>query len=263
MTKLLLCRPQYYAVSYEINPWMHLEVQPDPKKALDQWDDFNNLLKSLDVTIEYIEQVEGLPDMVFTANGGLVFENSFILSNFRFEQRQKEAPYFEKWFRDAGYEIIKLPEDCHFEGEGDALMFGGTLVAGFKYRTDIKSHNKIGEILKKEVISLELASPDFYHLDTCFCPLDDNSALYFPGAFDDYGKRALAGLVPELIEVGEEDAKNFCCNALALGRDIVMNRCTDELKTTLEDKGLTIHTLDFSEFIKAGGSAKCLVLKVR
>ena len=266
MKKLLLCRPDFYTVDYEINPWMHVREKPDQKKAVAQWQALYETLSGLGMEVNLIDPVQGLPDMVFTANGGLVAGDRFILSNFRHKERRGEAEHFKRWFEARGLEVVTLPGDCVFEGEGDALMFppetGETLVAGFRFRSDIQSHNLVGEVLGKKVVSVELASPDFYHLDTCLCPLSDETAMYFPGAFDEYGKKALTRLVPDLIELTPKDASHFCCNAVVLGTDIVMNRCSDALRGTLRDRGFTTHELDFSEFIKSGGSAKCLVLKL-
>jgi len=260
MNHILLSPPDFYTVDYEINPWMHVREKPDRAMAIEQWEYFYDFLKALGLTVEIIPPAKGLPDMVFTANGGLVYGNKFIVSNFRHKERQGESRLFEKWFKERNYEIIKLPEEFFFEGEGDAFIVNDTLIAGFKYRSDIQSHKFIGELLDKSVLSLELIKPEFYHLDTCFCPLDDKTALYHPDAFDDYGKKALAHLIPNLIAVDGEDAMNFCCNAVVCGKDIVMNNCTDNLKASLSEKGYNVHQFDFSEYIKAGGSAKCLTL---
>jgi len=260
MNHILLSPPDFYTVDYEINPWMHVREKPVRGLAIEQWEYFYSFLKTLGMRVEIISPAEGLPDMVFTANGGLVYGNKFIVSNFRCRERQGESELFENWFRERGYEIINLPKSHYFEGEGDAFIIADTLVAGFKFRSHIHSHRFIGELLDKRALSLELIQPEFYHLDTCFCPLDDNSALYYPAAFDDYGLKALAYLIPDLIAVGDDDALNFCCNAVVRDRDIIMNNCSDGLKSRLSERGYRIHTFDFSEYIKAGGSAKCLTL---
>lgn len=260
MNEILMCPPTYYTVDYEINPWMDTRDKPDKQKAATQWEKFYDLLSKLSVKIYKIEPQPGLPDMVFAANAGIVFDKKFIVSNFRFPQRQKEANFSVLWFKNKGYEIFSLPEKNLFEGEGDALMIADTLIAGFKYRSDIYSHRLIGEIMGKEVISVELINSSFYHLDTCFCPLSQETAMYYPGAFDDYGQKALNHLIPNLIRVSEKDAMNFCCNAVVSGKNIILNKCSNELKSRLENLGLNVYCLDFDEFIKAGGSSKCLVL---
>lgn len=237
-----------------------MQVKPDKQKAPMQWENLYDLLIELNINVHKIKPIQGLPDMVFTANAGLVFNNKFIVSNFRFPQRQKEAKFFYSWFKKRKYEVISLPKNHFFEGEGDALIIADTLVAGFRFRSDIHSHGFIADIIGKRVLSLELINSNFYHLDTCFCPLDDETALYFPGAFDSYGKKVLKNLIPNLIKVNKKDAANFCCNAVVSGKNIVLNTCSNKLKGQLENFGFDIYCLEFSEFMKAGGSSKCLVL---
>ncbi len=260
MINILMCQPTYYAVQYKINPWMDTHIQPDTALAHRQWDNLLDQFKKTDVQVHLIDPQQGLPDMVFTANAGLVFNNIFIVSRFRYPQRQKEADFFLSWFKERDYEIKKLPEQYYFEGEGDALFFKETLIAGYRYRSDIHTHRFISEIIEREVLSVELTHPSFYHLDTCFCPLDQDYVLYYPGAFDAYGVKVLENIIPNLVAVSDEDAHNFCCNAVVLGKKIILNQCSDPLKVLLEDIGFQITQLAFSEFIKAGGSSKCMTL---
>ncbi len=267
--RVLMCRPDYYTVDYEINPWMHVREKPDQALATVQWQALHDTFTGLGIDVELIEPVKGLPDMVFTANGGLVSGNRFILSLFRHEERQGEAAYFEAWANRSGFETVRLSGDFFFEGEGDVLRLpfvtssvGETLVAGYRYRSEIRSHNQISELLGVRVVSIELASEHFYHLDTCFCPLNEKAALYYPGAFDDYGKKVLSNIFESLIAIGEQDAKSFCANAVVRGKDVVMNPCSAALKEQLKALGFNTHEVELSEFIKAGGSAKCLVLKL-
>ncbi|MBI3610592.1 MAG: amidinotransferase [Nitrospirae bacterium] len=263
MPTFLMCPPDYYGIEYEINPWMDRRRPADTALAMRQWQTFyDQLTTGLGVTVELLTPVKGLPDLVFMANAGLASGKKFIRSNFRFPQRQREVPVFEAWFKDRGYRILPLPPDACFEGEGDALSVGKTLFAGYRMRSDIQSHEKIGEILGCEVLSLELADPRFYHLDTCFCPLSDRAVLYFPGAFDDYGRRVITESVPETIPVTVENAFGFGCNAVVVGRDVVLHAGCEELARELRSRGFAVHELDLSEFIKGGGSAKCLVLRL-
>ena len=255
-----MCPPTYYTVNYEINPWMNVRSKPDKHKAPIQWKNYQKLLAKLKIKVHKIMPRPGLPDMVFTANAGLLIKKQFIVSNFRYPQRQGEAKFFSQWFKRRGHEVVNLPENLFFEGEGDALIFGDTLVAGFRFRSDIHSHRYIGAIIRKRVVSIELVNSNYYHLDTCFCPLNNETAMYYPGAFDKYGKKALTHLVPNLIKISKKDAMNFCCNALVSGKKIIMNNCTGKLKNRLEQIGFKVYCLDFSEFIKAGGSSKCLAL---
>lgn len=262
MPSFLMCPPDYYGIEYEINPWMDRRRPADTALSVRQWRAVYDRLTTLGATVELLTPVPGLPDLVFTANAGLVTGGKFIRSNFRFPQRQREMPVFETWFKERGCQILPLPAAACFEGEGDALPIGKTLFAGYRMRSDIQSHQTIGEILGCEVLSLELADPRFYHLDTCFCPLDDRTALYFPDAFDHYGRKVVAASVSELIPVATEDALRFGCNAIVVGKDVVLHAGCEGLNRDLRRRGFTVHELDLSEFHKAGGSAKCLVLRL-
>src|SRR6266478_956326 len=183
MQKLLLCPPEHYGIEYEINPWMDRARNALPTLARAQWAALRDTLQSLGCEVELISPREKLPDMVFTANAGLVIGKKFIRSNFRFPERRGEEQHFEKWFAERDYELVRPPKDLFFEGEGDALFCGNILFCGYRFRSDIRSHQFIGDILKSLVISVELIADRFYHLDTCFCPLPDRSAIWYPPAF--------------------------------------------------------------------------------
>jgi len=261
--RLLMCLPLYYGIEYEINPWMSRSRQCQPELAKEQWRGLYRLVQDqLDVEVVLVEPRQGLPDMVFTANAGLVWQNNFIASNFRYEVRQGEKPHFENWFQVRGYEIRRIPEESIFEGEGDLLMCGDLFFAGYHIRTDILSHQKTAEIVQREILSLELTNEWFYHLDTCFCPLGNDRALFYPGAFDSYALKVLEDRIPTLIPVQEGEAKRFACNAIVVGNNVVMNDGCPAVRSRLEGLGYSVFETPLSEFIKAGGSAKCLVLKI-
>lgn len=256
-----MCPPAYYNIKYEINPWMNIHRSADTSAAQRQWENLYNILKdNLKIDIELIEPDPKLPDMVFTANAGLVKDKKFICSNFRYKQRQPERDLFSEWFMKNGYEVIGLPKRYYFEGEGDALFLGDTVFAGYRYRSDIHTHRYIAKIFDMRVISVELTDSYFYHLDTCFCPLADNTVFYYPYAFDSYANTAIKNLIPNRIRVRKKEAVTFCCNAIVYGNKIVMNRGADILKHRLEELGFSVYQIELSEFIKAGGSAKCMIM---
>ena len=260
MRELLLCPPDHYGIEYEINPWMSRARGAEIALAKSQWQGLHKTLVSLGATIDLVPPQPKLPDMVFTANAGLAVGRKFIPSNFRHQERAGEAPYFGRWMKDHGYEVLWLADNLYFEGEGDALFSGDTLFCGYKFRSDIQSHRAVADLLGCLVISIELVDPRFYHLDTCFCPLPDGSAIWFPAAFDEYGQRAIRGHISDLIDVQEEEAKTFCCNAVVLDRDIVLPEGAPNLVRSLEDRGYICHQLPMSEFLKAGGACKCLTM---
>ncbi len=176
--------------------------------------------------------------------------------------RQGETPHFDRWFRTHGYQLESLPEDFFFEGAGDALFCGETLFAGYRFRSDVRGHQWIGAHLGVEVLPLELVDPRFYHLDTCFCPLAEGAAIYYPGAFDEYGRAVLRDRIPGLIEVSAGEATSFSCNAVVVGRTVILNEGAPRLSHDLERAGYAARAVPLGEFLKAGGSAKCLTLRL-
>ncbi len=262
MHKLLLCPPDYYDIEYEINPWMNQARQPAPGAAAEQWRKLHDTLRSLRCQVELITPQPGLPDMVFTANAGLVVGRRFIRSNFRFPQRRGEQEHFENWFSTNGLDVIRLPEGVFFEGEGDALFCGDVLVCGYRFRSDVRAHQIIGELLGCLVVSVELVKDRFYHLDTCFCPLPSGGAIWYPPAFDAYGQQALREHISDLLEVAPDEAGHFGCNAVVLGENIVLPGDCPHLSAALAERGFRAHALPMTEFLKAGGACKCLTLFV-
>jgi N-dimethylarginine dimethylaminohydrolase len=263
--KILMCPPDFYGIKYEINPWMHVEIKSEQTLAIAQWNNLYKILKEdIKADVKLVKPETDVPDMVFSANAALIYKNKAIISRFKYEQRQPEEKYFAKWFEENGFEVIWLPDGIFFEGAGDALFLGDVLYSGYVPRTDISSHNFIAELLGVQVLSLELVNPRFYHLDTCFCPLEDGYLIYYPDAFDTYANKVIESNVPEekRIVVNEEEAKNFTCNAVNVGKNVITNLTTKRFEKLLNDKGFTLYQTDLSEYMKAGGSSKCLTLKL-
>jgi N-dimethylarginine dimethylaminohydrolase len=241
---------------------MNTARQADHALAGEQWARLRGLLVEAGAEIAEVAPVEGLPDMVFTANAALVFQRRAIVSHFKHPQRQGEEQFFRAWFDEHGFETLDSPEDCSFEGAGDALFCGDTLYAGYRQRSDAAGHQAIGAALGVRVLPLELVDPYYYHLDTCFCPLAADAAIYYPRAFDEYGQRVLQASVAKLVEVAEAEARSFACNAVVVGRTVVTNTGCPELHEQLRELGFTPIETPLGEFVKAGGSAKCLTLRL-
>jgi N-dimethylarginine dimethylaminohydrolase len=260
--RILMCPPTHFGIEYEINPWMNRARGANSELACRQWQNLRDTLVHLGALVELIEPRPGLPDLVFTANAGLVFKNRFISSRFKHEVRAQESPHFDAWFAKRGFDVEHLPEGMYFEGAGDALFCGSTLFAGYRIRSDAAAHQAVAARIGKEVLPLELVSPRFYHLDTCFCPLAPGTALYHPPAFDRYAQKVLERAVDKLISVGEEDAQRFGCNAVVVGKSVVINAGCANLAADLERAGFEPHSVELGEFLKSGGSAKCLTLRL-
>ncbi|MEL7085033.1 MAG: TIGR00300 family protein [Cyanobacteria bacterium J06597_1] len=264
--RYLMCAPDHYDIDYIINPWMSGNVHRlNQGLASQQWQQLYATVRQY-AQVERVKPERGWPDMVFTANAGMVLDLTVILSTFRHPERQGEQQYFEAWFASQGYIVRKLPDGMAFEGAGDALLdrAGRWLWAGYGFRTALEAHPLLASLLDLEVLSLHLVDNRFYHLDTCFCPLSNGYLLYYPNAFDTYSNRTIEMRVPEdkRIAIDEADALNFACNAVDMDGTLVVNRVSAELRDTLEARGFAVIDLDLSEFIKAGGAAKCLTLRL-
>jgi N-dimethylarginine dimethylaminohydrolase len=260
---ILMCPPDHYGIEYEINEWMNRSRPADQTKAKGQWKQLYETLLSLKVKVSLIEARQGLPDLVFTANAGLMFHHRFISSRFKHGERAGETPHFDAFFNQlGGYTVEHLPEDLYFEGAGDALFCGQILFAGYRFRSDALAHQEVGRMINRRVLPLELVNPRFYHLDTCFCPLSPGEAIYYPEAFDAYGRKVLQQHVPKLYPVPEADAFRFGCNAVVVGKNVVTNTGCPGLHDILKKAGYTPIGVELDEFLKAGGSAKCLTLRV-
>lgn len=257
-----MCPPDHYGIEYEINPWMSRSKGSSPEKAHCQWRQLYDTLVGLGVRIDLLTPQPGLPDLVFTANAGLVFRDVFYSSRFRYEVRARETPVFEAWFTEHGWRVERLPEGMYFEGAGDALFCGATLVAGYRFRSDVHGHQWLGRALGKQVLPVELIDPRFYHLDTCFCPLAPGEAIYYPAAFDAYGQRVLQTRIPKLLPVQEAEALRFACNAVVVGKTVITNSGCEQLTAELRHWGYNCVAVELDEFLKAGGSAKCLTLRL-
>ncbi len=198
--------------------------------------------------------------MVFTANCGIVRGSQFIPSRFHHSQRQPEEPYFKKWFSDKGFDILDLPENISFEGAGDILPSydNSHLWAGSGFRTSRESHSILASELDCRFLSLELVNPRFYHLDTCFCPLNDGTILYYPHAFDSFSNDLIKQNSKNTIAVSDGDAHNLACNAVLIKNQLFIPSASQALQKRLEEEGYQLHIISVSEFLKAGGAIKCL-----
>jgi N-dimethylarginine dimethylaminohydrolase len=262
----MMCAPDHFEVSYVINPWMEGNVaRGDGKAAARQWNALFRMIGKV-AEVEQIHGAPGVPDMVFTANAGVVLDNQVVLSRFRHAERQGEEPHFAQWFHENGFDVLTLPPDLPFEGAGDALIDRGVplLWLGHGHRSDAAAAPLVSDWLDIEVQPLRLVDQRFYHLDTCFCPLEGGYLMYYPAAFDAASQAQIAARVPAeyRIPVTDLDALEFACNAVNSGRNIFLNKASAALTGELRSRGFVVRQTPLSEFMRAGGSAKCLTLKL-
>ena len=264
--RLLMCAPEYFGVDYVINPWMENQVgNAVHAVAQEQWTNLRRKLAS-EAEISLVAPEPGLPDMVFTANAGFVAGKIAVISRFYTAERRPEERHFRTWFGRHGFDIAPWPGDVAFEGAGDALHDRGQRLiwCGYGFRSSAKAPCLLEDIFGRRAIGLQLVDPRFYHLDTCLCPLAEGWLMYYPPAFDASSIEAIAGHVPaeKRIEISEKDALLFACNAVDLNGRVFMNAASDDCKSRLRAAGFTPVVTPLTEFLKAGGAAKCLTMKL-
>jgi N-dimethylarginine dimethylaminohydrolase len=263
---ILMCPPDHFEVAYVINPWMEGHIANiNDGLARRQWEGLRTAIERHAKVVLTPPQT-GLPDIVFTANAGIVLGRQVIVSRFRCPERQGEEPHHRLWFAQNGFEILDWPDDVPFEGAGDALFDREKelLWVGHGFRSDGAVAALLGKLLGRKTAALNLADPRFYHLDTCFCPLAGGYLMYFPEAFDEKSRRLIEHIVPQgkRITVSETDALKFCCNAVDMNGHVILNDASENLQNRLRSAGFTPVLTPLSEFMKAGGAAKCLTLKL-
>jgi N-dimethylarginine dimethylaminohydrolase len=258
----LMCPPTYFTVTYSINPWMRPDQPTDTDLAVRQWEQLRQVYLELGHTVQTIDPVPGLPDMVFAANGATVIDGKVLGAKFRFPERAAEADAYLDWFGAAGYRDVR-PARLINEGEGDILFTGRALFAAYGFRTDLAAHAQLEETFGMPVVSIRLVDPRFYHLDTAMCVLDDGIAAYYPGAFEDAGRAALAAHFTELIEASDSDAEVLGLNAVSDGRHVVLPAQATGLAAKLAAHGFEPIGVDLSELRKSGGGPKCCTLELR
>lgn len=257
-----MCPPTFFDVIYSINPWMQPSKSIDVDLAMAQWERLYNLYRELGHEVELIEPIEGLPDMVFSANGATVIDGIVLLVKFRYHQRASEAAAYRKWFGKRGYRRVHEPGFIN-EGEGDYLLTGSGILGGTGFRTDRRSHNEAQANFNRPVISLTLVDHRFYHLDTALAVLEDDNIMYYPEAFSPRSRAVLRALYPNAIVAVEADAEVFGLNAVSDGQYVVLPQTATHLINVLHRQGFEPVGVDISELLKAGGGVKCCTLELR
>jgi N-dimethylarginine dimethylaminohydrolase len=260
--RYLMCPPEHFAVSYAINPWMHPDEPTDTARAIRQWAELRQVYLGLGHAVRTIDPVAGLPDMVFAANGATVVDGKVLGARFRYPQRAAEASAYLDWFRADDYAEVRAAGHVH-EGEGDILFTGRVLLAGYGFRSDQAAAGELAALFGRPVVSLRLVDPRYYHLDTALCVLDADTAMYYPAAFDDAGRAAIAEHFAELIEAKDEDAEVLGLNAVSDGWHVVLPVQAQGLATQLSERGFEPVGVDLSELRKGGGGPKCCTLELR
>lgn len=259
--RVLMCRPEHFTVSYRINPWMHPEDPTDTSLALRQWTVLYETYLTLGYQVDLVDALPGSPDMVYAANGGFVLDGIAYGARFHYPERADEGPAYMDWFEANGFQVIK-PEHTN-EGEGDFLLVGDVILAASGFRSDTRSHQEIADIFGREVVSLQLVNPSFYHLDTALAVIDKETIAYLPSAFDDASLSILRERYPEAIIATEEDAAILGLNSFSDGHTVVIAERATTFAKDLKDRGYNPVGVDLSELLLGGGGVKCCTLELR
>ena len=272
----MMVDPAHFEVAYSINPWMAPRLWQADGEGLSAAARMASAalataLRGAGAHVEMLPGIAGAPDLVFPANAAVVLDRRALLARFLSPERQVEEPVFARAFadlRERGLlrEIAFLPDRATQEGAGDAIWDAtrGLFWAGHGQRSNRRGLDAVADFFDRPTVALELATPKFYHLDTCFCPLPGGEVLYYPLAFTPEAQRAIRNRVApsDLIEASDEDAGRFCVNSIALGRTIVMAEATDRLWSMLAERGYDVVGIDLAPFILSGGGAYCMTLRL-
>lgn len=252
--------PRFFAVAYAINPWMDTTTPVDTALALAQWRQLRDIYRQMGHSVDLVDPVRGLPDMVYAANGGLVIDGTAVVARFKHAERKQESVAYADWLRSRGFKPIQTRHVN--EGQGDLLPVGDVILAGTGFRTDARAHDEIADIFGRPVVSVELVDPRFYHLDTALAVLDDTTIAYYPPAFSYASRAHLETLFPDAIVVDSADAYVFGLNAVSDGRHVLHPVAAVGFAEQLSDAGFEPIGIDLSELLKGGGSVKCCTLEV-
>jgi len=258
---VLMCRPEHFTVSYRINPWMHPEDPTDTSLALKQWTVLYDTYVDLGFGVDLIDSLPGLPDMVYAANGGFVLDGIAYGAKFHYPERQPEGPAYMDWFRSQGLDV-REPKATN-EGEGDFLLVGDTILAASGFRSDTSSHQEIADIYGRDVVSLQLVNPSYYHLDTALAVIDPTTIAYLPSAFDEASLSILRERYPDAIIATEEDAAFLGLNSFSDGHNVVIAERATTFAKDLAERGYNPIGVDLSELLLGGGGVKCCTLELR
>jgi len=258
---VLMCRPEHFTVSYRINPWMHPEDPTDTSLALKQWTVLYDTYVDLGFAVDLIDSLPGLPDMVYAANGGFVLDGIAYGAKFHYPERQPEGPAYMDWFRSQGLDV-REPKATN-EGEGDFLLVGDTILAASGFRSDTSSHQEIADIYGRDVVSLQLVNPSYYHLDTALAVIDPTTIAYLPSAFDEASLSILRERYPDAIIATEEDAAFLGLNSFSDGHNVVIAERATTFAKDLAERGYNPIGVDLSELLLGGGGVKCCTLELR
>ena len=276
LPRFLMCRPQHFAVAYSINPWMDPKSWACDDVALSiesrkEWKRLHRTLLHLGAQIEFVTAAPGLPDLVFTANAAVVLNGTALLARFRHTERQAEeahyAAAFGKLQAHGRIDAVRhLPRNITLEGAGDCVFDATRQIfwMGYGPRSDRTAREPVADTFGADTLALELVDPRFYHMDTALVPLPRGEVMIVPEAFSADGRNAIYDRVEpdQRIELAIEDSVRLAANAVCIGSTIVLSGASANLRARLHERGYTVVETPLDSFLRSGGSAFCLTLRL-
>jgi len=267
--RVLLCPPTFFDVVDQKNPYMSGKAPVDREKAQRQWENLRSALEQAGCEVETIDPAPGLEDMVFAANQVFVgfhqgMGQFIVPSRMVHASRQREVPFVRDWYRKRGFKVIEFDLGAdHLEGHGDLLWHPdwSRVYAGYGFRSTeggIKKFSQAMSELEIPVVPLHLVDPLCYHLDTCFCPLNNDAVLIYPGAYTTESLASLGSFWKRVHDLTAEEAHQFMGNGIVANGRYLTPRMTPHLKDILRQENLEPILVDTSEFEKSGGSLFCM-----
>lgn len=263
--KVLMCPPKYFRIEFRINPYMdpgNPKKQVDSQKAWREWNCLYLAIKGMGVKIDLLRPVRGIPDLVFPADMGFVVNPSIsrktvVLSNFRWPERQKETPHYERYLRKKKYKIIKIPR--HISFEINVRETDNFYLLGYGIRNDKEGIKYLRKYFDKPVYPLKLVSPWFYHLSCALAVLNNDTVMYYPKAFDDKSVKLLKKLFKNNVILTKKEVLNLAGNCIVINNKILINYMTHRLRKIFNKLNFDFMEISVDEFIKAGGAVNCMV----
>ena len=263
-TSVLMSSPEYFRVEYSINPWMVEGAEINLELAKDQWGGLKSTIEKCGAEVNVIPGNTVYPDLVFTANSGIIKDKSVLISNFKYQERHGEEVIYENWFRKNGYDVARIPSEHKFEGRGDAFVYGEYLIGSYGIRSDKEALLYIADHFQLIPKITKLVDEKFYHLDTCFqiLPTKNNDAIFYPDAFEDESLSEFSDLF-NLIPIHKDDANKLACNALVINDSVIFPSENIEIIENVAQSGCNVEISNVSEFMKSGGACQCLVITLQ
>jgi len=275
--KVLMSGVDYFSVE-ELNPYSSADNQPQPETAKIEYESLKAVFNNAGIEIVNTPSPEKCQDGVYTANWALCLGGLALMANLP-KMRTQESRYAEKALKNLGYDIKYLPSDIRFSGQGDALVCGDYIFAGYGYRTDLAAHEYIKKEFHGEVVSLKtvpaLGSNNepivnkitgwedsfFYDIDLAVSVIKEDLIAWCPDAFTAESQKRMRSVPIDKIEVSLEEAiGGFACNLLSTGETVIMSDKAPELKNSIEKQGLKTVTPLMNELSKGGGYIRCTTL---